>query len=84
MPRRDRRGPWGLGPGSGRGFGPCVGRRAPRRARYFGRNFGPGYGRGPGFGFWAAGEDNDRSWLEDQRDFLKSQLEAIEDYLQEE
>lgn len=43
MPRYDGTGPWGQGPGSGWGLGPCgFGRR---------RGYGGGFGRGAGRGF---------------------------------
>ncbi len=44
MPARDSTGPFGQGPMSGRGLGPC-GR---------GLAFGRGFGRGLGYRYWAA------------------------------
>ena len=38
MPRFDGTGPQGYGPGTGRGFGPCMG--GPRSGTGFGRGFG--------------------------------------------
>ena len=68
MPARDRTGPWGEGPRTGRGLGLCNPRSAaygPRfswgfgRGRGFGRGFGPGMGwgrgYGRGFGWWRFG-----------------------------
>jgi hypothetical protein len=46
MPAGNQTGPWGLGPGTGRGLGYCSGFQAP------GHMFpgpGPGFGRGLGF-----------------------------------
>lgn len=49
MPARDRTGPDGFGPGTGRGLGGCVG---PDKRRGLGRRFvRPRYGRGMGFGY---------------------------------
>lgn len=64
MPAGDRTGPWGLGPGTGRGLGYCSGYPAPGLmfpgpglgfARGFGRGFGRGTGLGHGRGFWRRG-----------------------------
>ena len=46
MPNRDRTGPSGQGPLTGRGFGPCGKGFSGR----FGRGLGRGLGRGFGFG----------------------------------
>ena len=50
MPRRDRTGPEGRGPMSGRGFGSCAGYPRPgyERGRGMGRERGSGRGRGFG------------------------------------
>lgn len=48
MPGFDKTGPWGQGPMSGRGMGPCG--RGMARGVGFGRGFGPGRGMGRGFG----------------------------------
>jgi len=45
MPRGDRTGPTGLGPGTGRALGYCYGFDSP------GYTKGPGVGMGRGFGF---------------------------------
>ena len=42
MPRFDGTGPWGLGPGTGWGLGPCGAGLAWRRG--WGRGFGRGFG----------------------------------------
>jgi Family of unknown function (DUF5320) len=68
MPAGDRTGPWGLGPGMGRGHGLCSGCWAPGSIVHgfrfglgggsgFGRGFGRGLGRGRSFGYpFGAGE----------------------------
>lgn len=59
MPGRDKRGPEGRGPMTGRGLGPCAGperreetgtEELPRRGGGFGRGFGRGRGGGAGRG----------------------------------
>jgi len=57
MPRFDGTGPGGLGPGTGRGLGPCgagmgYGRRGGGRG--WGRGYGRGFGEGRfgGYGPW--------------------------------
>jgi len=63
MPAGDRTGPWGFGPGTGRGLGYCSGFQAPGfmfsgpgpgfgRGFGLGRGFGRGMGLGRGRGFW--------------------------------
>jgi len=63
MPAGDRTGPWGLGPGTGRGLGYCSGFQAPGfmfpgpglgfgRGFGLGRGFGRGMGLGRGRGYW--------------------------------
>ncbi len=63
MPRRDKTGPMGAGPMTGRGFGSCAGNdaedrgigfgmgRGLGRGRRFGRHCDRGFGRGAGRGF---------------------------------
>lgn len=57
MPRGDRTGPMGLGPGTGRAFGYCYGfdspgyTKGPGRGMGRGFGFGRGMGRGMGFGW---------------------------------
>jgi len=56
MPRGDRSGPSGQGPGTGRAFGYCYGfdspgyTKGPGRGMGMGYGFGRGMGRGHGFG----------------------------------
>ncbi len=56
MPGFDGTGPWGAGPGTGWGLGPCGAGRRRGGGRFWGRGFGRGawgFGRGWGrFGFW--------------------------------
>lgn len=92
MPRRDRTGPMGWGPRTGRGLGPCgYGRVSPRR-RYSRRGFGGGQGFGfrgrPGGrpfggGYGLYPEVDDRELLKEQRDLLREELAILEDYLKE-
>ena len=81
MPGFDGTGPWGMGPGTGWGFGPCGAGRAWGRSFGRGRGFGRGwFGRGRGFGWrwW---------WMnyspEDELEFLKNQKEFIEQRINE-
>jgi hypothetical protein len=50
MPRGDRTGPSGLGPGTGRAFGYCYGYDSPGFTKGPGRGMGRGYGFGRGMG----------------------------------
>jgi hypothetical protein len=75
MPRGDRTGPLGLGPGTGWGRGFCSGSGAPG-FNYGGR--GRGFGRGFGFRrFWGAPSFSPV----DEASALKSQISAMEDAL---
>ena len=90
MPFRDRTGPDGSGPGTGRGFGPCTGNFSTRFTRRggmgFGRGFGVGRFGGRGFGFQSMpspGDEKDYisgeiNALEQNLDLLKKRLEEIE------
>jgi len=52
MPRFNRTGPWGAGPGTGWGLGPCGAGMAWRRGRRRGRGINRGFNRflgSPGF-----------------------------------
>ena len=93
MPGFDGTGPVGGGPGTGRGFGPCVGAR-PRlggfRGSGYGRGTGWGSGWGPGMGFcrWWAGAPapyygSAWSGVEDEKAFLKDQAELMKAELAE-
>ena len=51
MPRGDRTGPTGMGPGSGRAAGYCAGYNTPGfMNRFLGGGFGRGYSTGFGYG----------------------------------
>jgi len=88
MPYLDGTGPWGLGPMTGRGLGRCG-----RGFGYGGR--GRGYGRGFGYGLGAHGRwkgayyppvsslRDDKAFLEEQREYLKGELNYIEKMLKE-
>ena len=76
MPRFDGTGPWGLGPGTGWGLGPCgagLGRR---------RGFGRGFGR-----FWRFGpqvtEKEEKEMLEEEVKVLEEDLKATKERLAE-
>ena len=56
MPGRDRTGPAGMGPMTGRGWGDCADYGAPNAA--FRRGYGPGYGRGG----WGGRGGGRRGW----------------------
>ena len=88
MPARDRTGPEGQGPVSGRGMGDCTGQGrgvAGPRGRGLGRGRGRGWGRG--WGPWrgwgggssgAASADDDIEGLRAESSRLKALLEGIE------
>lgn len=68
MPRFDETGPWGTGPGTGRGLGPCGG--GIRR----------GWIRGGGYGFGFrrfVSPKNELAALEDEEKMLEEELKAI-------
>jgi len=85
MPRRDGTGPLGSGPATGRGMGPCVNPNgAPGYGNFgCGRNLGRGCGRGFRRPFDGTGYApiNDKAVLEQERNFLKAELDAIEKQL---
>ena len=76
MPRRDGTGPWGYGPGTGRGFGPCV--------RGFGR--GMGWRAAPGWGYAPAYQPTREQEIADLRadkEYVERELESIRARLKE-
>jgi len=91
MPAFDGTGPWGLGPGTGWGMGPCGAGRAWRRG--WGR--GLGYGRGFGLRrFWGypygayryqpqITKKEEKEMLEDEVTDLEEELKAIKARLAE-
>jgi hypothetical protein len=91
MPRFDGTGPWGLGPGTGWGLGPCGAGRAWRRG--WGR--GLGFGRGLGWRrFWGyphgpypyqpqITKKEEKELLEEEMANLEEELKAIKARLAE-
>ena len=69
MPYRDKTGPQGLGPMTGRGFGPCGD----------GIGFGRGRGMGRGFRFWSRPltKDERKQDLQGYRKNLEDELEQV-------
>ena len=82
MPGFDGTGPWGMGPGTGWGFGPCGAGRAWGRSFGRGRGFGRGwFGRGRGFGWrwWMNYSPQDElEYLKSQKDFLEQRISELE------
>jgi len=74
MPGQDQTGPAGIGPGTGRGMGPCG------RGMTYGRGFGRGFGRGRGFGAGIYGNYVEPEPLskEAQKQLLEAELKRIE------
>ena len=97
MPRGDKTGPVGMGPGTGRRMGYCAGYHVPgafNRAGFGMRGGGFGMGRGGGRGFrnrfFASGvpfnniepnPDWEMTSLKAQAEMLKNELQAIENRL---
>jgi len=84
MPGFDGTGPWGLGPGTGWGLGPCGGGYAFRRG--FRRGFGPGpwfgWGRGWGWRWWWRMNyslEDELEFLKQQRDYIEQRIKELED-----
>lgn len=78
MPRRNKTGPAGKGPLTGRGLGPCG--QKEETSRFFERGNMAGFGRGGGFGF-----GRERSWKEnlnlsreEKKKILSEELKEIE------
>jgi hypothetical protein len=77
MPNFDGTGPMGLGPRTGRGFGPCglgLGWR---------RRFGAGRGMGRYFGYWSDPQTKDDK-IKALSDYKKALEEELEDVKKEE
>jgi len=72
MPRFDGTGPWGLGPGTGWGLGPCGAGMGWRRV------WGRGFGRGFGFRRFISPK-NELATLEDEEKILEEELAAIKE-----
>ncbi len=91
MPGFDGTGPLGLGPGTGRGLGPCfsLGLTRPRSGAAFSRWPGRSFGRGLGWRQWfrfayrqptRSEEISDiKSYIQD----LKAELKEAEKYLED-
>ena len=80
MPGFDGSGPLGTGP-IGRGMGPCGGGYAYRgRGRGFARGFG--FGMGWGVNAMLLTEEEEKQALEQQKNWLETQLGAVSERLQ--
>ena len=83
MPFRDGTGPMGLGAGTGRGMGGCVGTNPMAGAAPLGlglrRGRGCGGGRGYGYRYFSAqpSAETRRAILADQKQMLEQQLAAV-------
>ncbi len=95
MPGRNKTGPFGQGPMTGRGLGDCTGNRG-NYGRGFGGGFGfchgygNGYGRGHGRGLGFRhgygnpySAEDEKHWLTDKIRYLKDQLVFFEKQLSE-
>lgn len=90
MPRLNRTGPQGLGPGTGRGMGWC-----PPSYNWSGGGFGRGWGRGFGFGrfwnpfsgfgwpFYEPTAKEEKEMLSEELKYLKEGIKEIEKRLEE-
>jgi hypothetical protein len=81
MPGMDKTGSCGTGP-KGRGMGPCGGGLAYQRGNGWG--MGRGYRRS-GFGVFSTpvfSADEEKTFLEQRRNWLKTQIEAVEKQLE--
>jgi len=90
MPRGDRTGPRGFGPGTGRGLGYCNGYDSPGYVKSFGGRMGLGFGRGMGRGFgrgygfgpsvdYGYGAPQTYNYSPDQeKEYLKNQVSEME------
>jgi hypothetical protein len=85
MPGRDGRGPIGMGPMTGRGFGLCSHSYHGRR-NCLGRGFGPGYGARFGFGYgpgYFMQDVTEKEFLKKQKEYLESQIRLLEKELED-
>ena len=74
MPNKDKTGPMGQGPATGRGFGPCV--KSLRRNFGCGRGFGCSLGRHFGWN-QPQTETEQKQTLVDYRKALEEELEDV-------
>ncbi len=72
MPRRDRTGPWGAGPLTGRGMGLC------RNSLW---RMGAGLGLGLGLRYMFRNSPSSANQLQAQKEYLQDYLRQIEDEL---
>ncbi|WP_363324800.1 DUF5320 domain-containing protein [uncultured Anaerolinea sp.] len=82
MPGMDKTGPFGTGP-VGREMGPCSGGVSFQQGK--GRGMGRGFRRGGGFGRFLppiVSKEGEKDFLEKRKNWLKSQLEAVEKLLE--
>jgi hypothetical protein len=77
MPNRDKTGPMGQGPSTGRGFGPCGGGKG------LGRGFGFGCGRGFGRGLGRFFGWNQPQTKEEEAQALLDYRKALEEELED-
>lgn len=71
MPNKDGTGPTGMGPKTGRGFGPCC-----TNMPFFGGGFGRGKNRGFGrFMNWPTDDKAQKQMLENYKKALQEELE---------
>ncbi len=90
MPGRNGTGPMGAGMGTGRGLGPCAGTNAVRYGTGLGLGLGlglacrRGFGRGFGRGCFTnqPSPETQKVLLQQQKDFLKTRISAIEEQLE--
>ena len=89
MPRFDGTGPWGVGPSTGWGLGPCGAGMGWRRG--WGRGYGRGLGRRRFWGYGSYGypyqpqitKKEEKEILEDEVTDLEEELKAIKARLSE-
>jgi len=79
MPRFDGTGPWGLGPGTGWGLGPCGAGRAWRKT--WGRGFG--WRRFGAYPYQSLTKEEEKKILEENLADLEQELKAIKARLAE-
>ena len=91
MPYRDGTGPAGLGAGTGRGMGGCLGGNYAANAKPFGMGLrrGRGCGLGAGYRFFPAQEaqtapETKKAILTERKQQLEAQLAAVNRSLEEE
>lgn len=88
MPFRDGTGPTGLGAGTGRGMGGCLGGNYAAGARPLGLGMrrGRGCGLGAGYRFFPAQVDQEtkKAILTERKQLLEQQLDAVNKSLENE